>query len=51
VPLESTRLASISPVTGQAAGEAGLEVSVEAVVYTWDGILEAIVAAEETGSA
>ena len=51
VCLESTRLASISPVTSQAAGEAGLEVSVEAVEYTWDGILEAIVAAEETGSA
>ncbi len=47
VSLDSTRLASISPVTSQAASEAGLEVSVEAEDYTWDGLLDAIVAAEE----
>ena len=46
VSLESTRLASISPVTGQAARDAGLEVAAEAASYTWDGLLEAIVAAE-----
>jgi len=46
VSLGSTRLASISPVTSQAAGEAGLEIAVEADDYTWDGLLEAIVAAE-----
>ena len=46
VTLDSTRLASISPVTSQAAREAGLEVSVEAENYTWDGLLAAIVAAE-----
>jgi uroporphyrinogen III methyltransferase/synthase len=46
VSLGSTRLASISPVTSQAAEEAGLDVAVEAVEYTWDGLLEAIVAAE-----
>ncbi|HAA52712.1 MAG TPA: uroporphyrinogen-III C-methyltransferase, partial [Planctomycetaceae bacterium] len=44
--LDSTRLASISPVTSQAARDAGLQVSAEAVNYTWDGLLEAIVAAE-----
>ena len=47
VSLDSTRLASISPVTSQAAREVGLEVSVEAENYTWDGLLAAIVAAEE----
>ena len=46
VSLESTRLASISPVTGQAASDAGLEVAAEADRYTWDGLIEAIVAAE-----
>ena len=40
------RLASISPVTTAAAREAGLEVAVEAVDFTWDGILEAITAAD-----
>jgi uroporphyrinogen III methyltransferase/synthase len=44
--LESTRLASISPVTSQAAVEAGLEIAIEAVESTWDGLLDAIVLAE-----
>ena len=47
VSLDSTRLASISPVTSQAAREVGLEVSVEAETSPWDGLLAAIVAAEE----
>ena len=40
------RLASISPVTSEAAREVGLSVAAEANVYTWDGILNAIIAAE-----
>ena len=44
--LESIRLASISPVTSHAAAEAGLEIAVEAVESTWDGLLDAIVLAE-----
>ena len=41
----TTRLAAISPVTAEAAREAGLNVAVEATTYTWDGIVDAIVAA------
>lgn len=37
------KLASISPVTTAAAQEVGLPISVEATVYTWEGILDAIV--------
>ncbi len=37
------RLVAISPVTEQAAMEAGLEVSTVATVHTWDGIFDAIV--------
>lgn len=37
------KLASISPVTTAAALEAGLPISAEAQVFTWEGILEAIV--------
>lgn len=36
------RLASISPVTTAAATEAGLPISAEAILYTWEGILDAI---------
>jgi uroporphyrinogen III methyltransferase/synthase len=36
------RLAAISPVTAEAASEAGLPVHVIADVYTWDGLLTAI---------
>ncbi|MDB5335683.1 MAG: nasF [Planctomycetaceae bacterium] len=38
------KLASISPVTTAAALEVGLPISAEAKVFTWDGILDAIVA-------
>ncbi len=38
----TTKLATISPVTSQAATEAGLPVSAEATTFTWDGIFEAI---------
>ncbi len=41
-----TKLASISPVTSEAAREVGLPISAEAETYTWDGILDAIVGAE-----
>ncbi len=36
------QLATISPVTADAARAAGLKVTVEATTYTWDGIVEAI---------
>jgi uroporphyrinogen III methyltransferase/synthase len=39
------RLAAISPVTAEAAREAGLNVDVIAAEYTWDGLLSAIGAA------
>lgn len=42
----TTRLASISPVTTQAAREAGLPISAEATTYTWDGLFAAIVDAK-----
>ena len=42
------RLASISPVTSQAAREAGLSICAEATTYTWPGIFDAIIAAERT---
>lgn len=38
-----TLLASISPVTTQAAEELGLSVSAEATDYTWPGIIDAII--------
>ncbi len=41
-----TRLASISPVTSARAREVGLEIAAEATSYTWDGVLDAILAAE-----
>ncbi|MCH8830271.1 MAG: uroporphyrinogen-III C-methyltransferase [Planctomycetes bacterium] len=40
------RLASISPVTTAAAKDAGLTIAAEAVDYTWNGIFDAIIAAE-----
>ncbi|MEZ6060576.1 MAG: uroporphyrinogen-III C-methyltransferase [Planctomycetaceae bacterium] len=45
-----TKIASISPVTSRTARESGLTVAAEAVDYTWDGILQAIVRAEVTGA-
>lgn len=38
-----TKLAAISPVTAQAAEEAGLNVTVTARTFTWSGILDAII--------
>jgi len=38
----STRIAAISPITAEAAKEAGLPVEVMAEEYTWDGIFKAI---------
>lgn len=40
-----TKLAAISPVTADAAREAGLPIAAIARDYTWDGVLEAIAAA------
>ncbi len=37
------RLASLSPVTTQAAQSVGWEIAVEAAEYTWDGLVRAIV--------
>ena len=37
-----TQFASISPVTTQAAQEAGLPIAIEAKEYTWNGIIDAI---------
>jgi len=42
------KLASISPVTTEAAREAGLPVAAEATTYTWNGLFEAICAAEQS---
>jgi uroporphyrinogen III methyltransferase/synthase len=39
------RLASLSPVTSAAVGRLGWSVGAEATVYTWDGLVEAIVEA------
>jgi uroporphyrinogen III methyltransferase/synthase len=41
-----TRLAAISPVTAEAATALGLPVSTVASTYTWEGLLDALVAAE-----
>ena len=38
------RLASLSPVTSATVARLGWPVAVEAIVYTWDGLVEAIVA-------
>jgi len=42
------RLAAISPVTSAAAREVGLPIAAEAMSYTWEGIFEAIITAEQT---
>jgi len=39
----SVRIASISPVTSAAVRELGMPVDAEATIYTWDGILEAMI--------
>ncbi|HID21110.1 MAG TPA: uroporphyrinogen-III synthase, partial [Planctomycetaceae bacterium] len=46
---ERVRIASISPVTTEAAFEVGLPVNAEALEYTWDGILDAIARADAHG--
>ena len=43
------RLASISPITSQALRESGLEPAVEATTYTFDGLIEAVLRAEQAG--
>ena len=40
-----TKLASISPVTTAAAEEAGLPITAEATEYTWEGLFQAMIAA------
>jgi uroporphyrinogen III methyltransferase/synthase len=40
----TTRLASLSPVTSLTIEKLGFPVTVEAVTYTWDGLVDAIVA-------
>lgn len=47
---KSIRLATISPVTTAAAHEAGLPVAAEALDYTWEGILQAIIRTESERS-
>ncbi len=42
---EKTRLVSISPVTTAAAHEAGMPVSAEATVHTWEGLFQAMIRA------
>ena len=46
---QSIRLASISPITSATARDLGWDVAAEARVYTWDGLLAAIVEAETAG--
>lgn len=43
----ATRIASISPVTAEAAREAGLPVAAVARTFTWPGLFEAIIGASE----
>ncbi len=43
--LEGVRIASIGPVTSRAVRELGLEVAVEARLYTLDGLVEAVLEA------
>lgn len=48
--LKSSNIVSISPITSDTIRELGYEVSVEAKVYTMDGIVEAILAYEDENS-
>lgn len=48
--LRGLRIASIGPVTSATVRRYGLEVAAEARVYTADGLVEAIVAAESAGA-
>lgn len=44
--MQQIKIASISPITSQTLRDAGLEPDAEAMVYTTDGLIEAILAAE-----
>ncbi|MCH7688974.1 MAG: uroporphyrinogen-III synthase, partial [Planctomycetes bacterium] len=44
--LSRVKLVSISPVTSEAAREAGLTIVAEATEHTWHGILQAIISVE-----
>lgn len=46
----TVRLAAISPVTAEAARDAGLPVEVVAATYTWEGIFDAIMKASRAAS-
>jgi len=43
----NVKLVSISPVTSAAAAEVGLPISAEATEYTWPGVIDAILQAEQ----
>jgi len=43
---DRTRIAAISPVTAEAARDAGLPVHIEAEEFTWEGLFQAIIHAE-----
>jgi uroporphyrinogen III methyltransferase/synthase len=47
---QQTKLAAISPVTAEAALNAGLTVAAIAEVFTWNGLLDAIVRSEQARS-
>jgi len=46
----STKLVAISPVTAEAAASVGLPIAAIADVYTWNGLFDAIVTAEQATS-
>lgn len=46
--LEGVKAASIGPITSATAREVGIEIAAEASVYTIDGLVDAILAAEAT---
>ncbi|MCS7315572.1 MAG: uroporphyrinogen-III synthase [Bryobacterales bacterium] len=48
--LRGVRIASIGPITSATVRSCGLQVTAEARVYTSEGLVEAIVAAEEAGA-
>ena len=48
--LSQLKIACISPVTANAAQDAGLSVHAEATEFTWDGLLDAIADAENSPS-
>ena len=48
--LESVKVASIGPVTTATAGKLGIEVTVQATVYTSDGLIHAILGGKQQGN-